>query len=335
MVRLIGPDGEDLCISVGRECDVASAVGMARRKIGLVGAIQDKDGNRVLLDWGTRMDAMPVAQRALGDARTTRHERSTVARILGVTLDMGVAHVTGGKSLVLFPVQPEPHHVVVQHPLHPELTFVGMAGTVDDLRRATECVWGCIVWVIACGGRVLDDNAPLASLKSRAVLHAFDLPSSASCFELRWNFTALECTIVRQAGGDQWYSDLAECTFACHTPCMTAELLQPLCWSPTGMVWRKAEALAAARVMARFGVRHALPLVLAHLALSPEEWLRGLPVSGRVQRSEVVDYSSGDLDEVKFRFLPDAPLALGGRVRLTVDAHPCGTPHATWFVQLA
>ena len=114
------------------------------------------------------------------------------------------------------------------------------------------------------------------------------------------------------------------CPFDGHPPLITAQLLPPLWWSTTGatQVWRKAEALGAAQVAAKFGVSWVLPALMHHLALAPSEWLQGQPLPGRATADPDFNINTGRLEMVTCKFTPRVPLTRGAQPDASAATHP-------------
>ena len=282
-----------------------------------------------------------------GAIHITRHVQSLVARILRVLLDTDVAHTTGGGPLIIHAAppnnQPRFYEVSVFMPGKPLVTLeVPFDSMVQYIMTATG--WRCPMDLSRDGHDLRNtDLVAIAFGQQRHVMlearenFNFGQPRVELC-----PITATTHCMMKMHRDDDVVSDASDdepvepipWPFADHVSRITAQRLLPLCWSTRGppCVWRKTEALMAARVAALFGASDVLPHLLEHLALPPCEWFRGPEVAGQTTMRTFFYRYTGVLEDVMFFFKPDIPLEVGCHMRLSIEAHPCGTPATEWFV---
>ena len=346
MVRVLTADGVDLGFVMTLQCDLASALTYVRAKIPHIEAVQGADGTRICVDWSVRMATRPEAFEAFGMAHTTQHLRSLVARILRVPMDTNLVHITGGGPLIVYPALqsslPESYVVTVLLPGRvPVRLAVGSGDTVRSILAKVHWAWNCHV-VLSRDGGTLHSDTPVAALFGQQRHVQLDAQecyaSQPAALEVTPNLSRPECYVEYPArAGDSSEEDEDEevpynplprqCPFDGHPPLITAQLLPPLWWSTTGatQVWRKAEALAAVQVAAKFGVSWALPALMHHLALAPSEWLRGKELAGRATANPDFDVNTGRLEMVTCKFTPHVPLTRGAQPDASAATHPFGT----------
>ena len=343
MVRVITADGVDLGFVMTLQCDLASALTYVRAKIPHIEAVQGADGTRICVDWSNRMATRPEAFAAFGMAKPTQHLRSLVARILRVPMDTNLVHITGGGPLIVYPALqsslPESYVVTVRLPGKVPLRLaVGSGAAVRSIVSKVRWGWNLQV-VLSRDGGTLHSQTPVAALfglQREVQLDAQECcESQPAVFEVFPNMSKMECYVEYPAVERDTSEEEDEeeevpydpiprrCPFDGHPPRITAQLLPPLWWSTTGatQVWRKAEALAAVQVAAKFGVSWALPALMHHLALAPSEWLQGQPLPGRATADSDFNINTGKLEMVTCKFTPRVPLTRGAQPDAPLTVH--------------
>ena len=301
------------------QLSLACVLELAHETIGFVTAVRGPEGQTVRLDWSRRLALLPEAREAMGTAFGTPWTRSLLARILDVPLDMSHStFVPNDEPLgVLETNLSMCRHLIMVAMPDGSMNLIVSSGsaTVANLRRRVQRSTEGMVQ-LTHEGRPLHDAELLAHVcgeEETVVMEAADV----------------EWPRLRMARSTSitfnWYNNAQHE----HMPHLTAELIPPLCWARAGCaprVWRKAEALAAVAVMRHCGAAHMLPLVLDHLAIPPQEWLRGRSIQGRVER--VIEEES---DTVTFKFVPEHQMPPDAYLRLRIEAPAYGTPLAEWF----
>ena len=267
--------------------------------MGSVTAVCGVDGRRVHLDWKYRIDALPEAKAALGAALGTPWAKTLLARIFDAPLDMDVRHfINDGTHLSIVDDTTSSERLLIVNMPDGRIDLIPTCGdtTVASVRHRVQSIARAAV-SLTVSGRVLHDSERVADVCRDETTDVYAIEEE----EPRFRATSSRSITFRTFGDDD------------ALPVITAELMQPLCWTRPGRdptVWRRGEAFAAVAVTRHAGIEHMLPVILRHLAIPPSQWLRGPSVSGRVHRASARDTVT---------FMPDVPLPGGARLRLHIE----------------